>query len=252
MLRGRIVAGALALAFVGGVATVAQAATIFTVDFDSNNDYAVGGLAGSVNTPGSGDCQNISAGGSSAGNAYCEYGSDGNSTPTVLTMPNSGPLDLTGYTSVGLQMSLAAWTDPNDNGFETNDYIDVILTVGGVDTTLAHFVGQGCAPDGNNNCTNTTLPLVDLIGGLSLAVLGAFQDFSWDITSLVGASSSFGITVLNSSYKENAGIDTIIVDGVSAVPLPAALPLFVSGLGAVGVFGWRNRRNARKAAVLPS
>jgi hypothetical protein len=36
--------------------------------------------------------------------------------------------------------------------------------------------------------------------------------------------------------------------GVSAVPLPAALPLFATGLGALGLLGWRRKRKAQAAA----
>jgi hypothetical protein len=32
--------------------------------------------------------------------------------------------------------------------------------------------------------------------------------------------------------------------GVSATPLPAALPLFASGLGAMGLLGWWRKRKA--------
>ena len=32
---------------------------------------------------------------------------------------------------------------------------------------------------------------------------------------------------------------------VSATPLPAALPLFATGLGAMGLFCWRRKRKAR-------
>jgi hypothetical protein len=31
---------------------------------------------------------------------------------------------------------------------------------------------------------------------------------------------------------------------VNAVPLPGALPLFATGLGALGLLGWRKRRKA--------
>ena len=35
---------------------------------------------------------------------------------------------------------------------------------------------------------------------------------------------------------------------VSNVPLPAALPLFATGLGALGLLGWRRKRKAQAAA----
>jgi hypothetical protein len=42
--------------------------------------------------------------------------------------------------------------------------------------------------------------------------------------------------------------DAIVTGGVATTPLPAALPLFASGIGALGLFGWRRRR--RKAPAI--
>jgi hypothetical protein len=44
-----------------------------------------------------------------------------------------------------------------------------------------------------------------------------------------------------------AGVDNAGSWGLqtSATPLPAALPLFATGLGALGVFGWRRKRKVR-------
>jgi hypothetical protein len=39
------------------------------------------------------------------------------------------------------------------------------------------------------------------------------------------------------------------LDGSYATPLPAALPLFASGLGAIGFFGWRKKRKASLATA---
>ena len=36
---------------------------------------------------------------------------------------------------------------------------------------------------------------------------------------------------------------------VSATPLPAAMPLFATGLGLVGMFGWRRRRKVGAATA---
>ena len=41
---------------------------------------------------------------------------------------------------------------------------------------------------------------------------------------------------------------TLDVVSPTATPLPAALPLFAGGLGALGLFGWRRKR--KNAAVL--
>ena len=35
----------------------------------------------------------------------------------------------------------------------------------------------------------------------------------------------------------------------SETPLPAALPLFVSGIGGLGLLGWRRKRKAQAAAA---
>ncbi len=42
----------------------------------------------------------------------------------------------------------------------------------------------------------------------------------------------------------NLRIDDINVTVASAVPLPAAAPLFATGLGAIGLLGWRRKRKA--------
>jgi len=47
----------------------------------------------------------------------------------------------------------------------------------------------------------------------------------------------------------NAVTDSIVVTGAPATPLPAALPLFASGLGALGLLGWRRKRKAAAVAV---
>jgi hypothetical protein len=68
--------------------------------------------------------------------------------------------------------------------------------------------------------------------------------------SLDDVAHTFGATT--NSVTENAdgtfqfvtanGVNTY--DGVSQVPLPAALPLFATGLGALGLLGWRRKRKA--------
>ena len=42
-------------------------------------------------------------------------------------------------------------------------------------------------------------------------------------------------------------VANVSVTPVSSTPLPAALPLFATGLGAIGLFGWRKKRKAAAA-----
>jgi len=46
-----------------------------------------------------------------------------------------------------------------------------------------------------------------------------------------------------------ASVDSTHVDLTNATPLPAALPLFATGLGALGLLGWRRKRKQAAANV---
>jgi hypothetical protein len=56
--------------------------------------------------------------------------------------------------------------------------------------------------------------------------------------------------LVGGTIDSNHGLDSVIgVADVTATPLPAALPLFAGGLGALGLLGWRRKRNAAKLAA---
>ena len=65
--------------------------------------------------------------------------------------------------------------------------------------------------------------------------------------NLSGASMTFGVLVLGGSNDAN---QSIIADfdnfniTITQTPLPAALPLFATGLGVLGLLGWRRKRKA--------
>jgi hypothetical protein len=114
--------------------------------------------------------------------------------------------------------------------------------------------GAGATPT-----TNTLTPS----GQAGLA--GGFTSVDNPNASSVGEDISAALSDSNFSsgtFLLVAGLNTITADflgtitfgdasflvGANAVPLPAALPLFATGLGALGLIGWRRKRT-RTAAI---
>jgi hypothetical protein len=72
---------------------------------------------------------------------------------------------------------------------------------------------------------------------------GTFAGFS-GLPPVVSATFSVALT-------QDGGFDTPISGSgtmSASIPLPATLPLFASGLGALGLLGWRRKRRARGIA----
>jgi hypothetical protein len=89
-----------------------------------------------------------------------------------------------------------------------------------------------------NSGGDITATLVTILGlGFNQIVLGAFSD---DATNSPPSSG------ISSAFSEAPG--TWQRTDVSVVPVPAALPLLASGLGALGLIGWRRKRKAAAAA----
>ena len=100
---------------------------------------------------------------------------------------------------------------------------------------------------------------IDLFDAPTPAVLGAVQ-------ARIGTIFGFGsgedsVWLEDCGFLNGAGACVIGVDAASgpsgswsddippvATPLPAALPLFATGLGVLGLLGWRRKRKAQAAA----
>jgi hypothetical protein len=83
---------------------------------------------------------------------------------------------------------------------------------------------------------------------LAAGELGTFAAFTPVLaaTPLPAALPLSGITWVsnNADFVEPSGNATPVANPVPETPLPAALPLFATGLGALGLLGWRRRRKA--------
>ena len=82
------------------------------------------------------------------------------------------------------------------------------------------------------NGTNNSIKISDYVSNLSP---GFGLVFSHGISSLVFSTTD---------PYDNGQIDNLYYASAAAVPVPAALPLLASGLGALGFLGWRRKRSA--------
>jgi PEP-CTERM motif len=67
------------------------------------------------------------------------------------------------------------------------------------------------------------------------------------LTSLAMGDYSLAVTGYNTAYG-SYGLHITAAGPTGATPLPGALPLFGSGLGLLGLLGWRRKR--KNAAAL--
>jgi hypothetical protein len=64
-----------------------------------------------------------------------------------------------------------------------------------------------------------------------------------------GLTADTTISALDFSFGNASGLLVAGVPPTTTTPLPAALPLFASGLGALGLLGWRRKRKARASLL---
>jgi hypothetical protein len=105
-----------------------------------------------------------------------------------------------------------------------------------------------------NSATSTYEVTTTLTGGLSYLFGGS----GVDRFRILGIETSAGLDPFNSlafiaglTFTDDgtfSGTMTPITEFVAQTPLPAALPLFVTGLGMIGALGWRRRRRPVSAS----
>ncbi|MGO9684653.1 MAG: DUF642 domain-containing protein [Beijerinckiaceae bacterium] len=123
-----------------------------------------------------------------------------------------------------------------------------VATNSGQQYTLSFYVGNVYNVGGIFGTTSTVD--VDLNGTQVLAAenscTSCTSTLTWELFTytFTATSASTTIAFLNGdpSNDTSNGLDNISLTATSTTPLPAALPLFASGLGAMGLFGWRRKR----------
>jgi hypothetical protein len=142
---------------------------------------------------------------------------------SVIFGPQSG-IDAANYQS---QMSLHQWYDfvVRRSGNETDLFINDSL----VASTLGSYItGDSASP--------LLIGARDAGDGRNFTVDGLVNDAAIWTRGLTDGE-------IGQIYNNGAGLN------LTATPLPAAFPLFASGLGALGLLGWRRKRRAQAAVV---
>jgi hypothetical protein len=118
------------------------------------------------------------------------------------------------------------------------------------DTTLGPTSAE---TDGNNNgvFSKQEQYMQYYDGKITNYLMSYFQSNSTDITSSITTPYTYfpvaaGYTALTELYYNGSSVldgDVLSVTAtVGATPIPAALPLFASGLAGLGLLGWRRKR----------
>ena len=114
------------------------------------------------------------------------------------------------------------------------------ITLNSVNLFLGGFNG-GLPPRFNYNSASDTFAffagLISSGTNGMLLTLNNFTGLSPSVASLIYSQAAVDPP---SSFSSTTG--TVSVTASNAVPLPAALPLFATGLGALGLFGWRRKQ----------
>ncbi len=91
-----------------------------------------------------------------------------------------------------------------------------------------------------------------LLDDIEVPGAGVTGTLDWQFSGVIETNGFTRVEIMDSSGTlddQNLIFADDFTFGVTAVPLPAALPLFASGMALFGIGGWRRRRQSRVSAV---
>lgn len=118
--------------------------------------------------------------------------------------------------------------------------------------TFGGVVQAGCGTGGSNCYFDGAVQAYDFITQAIATTIGLTYNIAFDLSDN-GGLITFSALSTNGDVTDTGGngVNLLVYAGglptPATVPLPGALPLFATGLGALGLLGWRKRR--KSAAV---
>jgi hypothetical protein len=132
--------------------------------------------------------------------------------------------------------------------------ISALMTISGTGPAWNPSIPSGWATSANATITDNLGDLMSLgvdtgnyTTGTKHEIFGGVF-FASGLPSVLDVSTSSIASILGGSGVIDYTIDINLPSGAYVTPLPAALPLFATGLAALGVLGWRRKRKA----IVPS
>jgi hypothetical protein len=170
---------------------------------------------------------------------------------------------ITMYPGQSLSLNYDFSADPNGpypagyvsvNYSHTSNSSDVVPVSFNFFDSSNSLLGGGAGLLHTGCCQGDGLPAISfssptLIGTVVILIPGSVP--APGFFDIVEVSVGLGYIVppgpTTSGYFDQRATQLVLNDTPAAVPLPAALPLFATGLGALGLLGWRRKRKAAAA-----
>ncbi len=130
--------------------------------------------------------------------------------------------------------------------------ISAVMTINGTGPAFNPSIpsgwGAGVSATVTDNLGDTTSFAVNTgdFPGTQHGIFGSVI-FASVLPSTLGISTSGFASILGGPATVDYSINISLPNGAYVTPLPAALPLFATGLGALGLLGWRRKRRLERS-----